>query len=413
MNKPVVEVSGITKRYRLGNIGVSSLIEDINKIGKKFGLPCRPPDPAKQFLALDNVSFNVEDGEVLGIIGHNGAGKSTLLKILSRITEPTSGDAILRGRIASLLEVGTGFHGEMTGRDNIYLNGALYGLSRMEIKEQLESIIDFAQVEEFIDTPVKRYSSGMYVRLAFAVAAHLKPEILIVDEVLAVGDIAFQKKCISKMESLSRKGKTVIIVSHQMSVISQLCDRCILIEKGKVKFSGNPTEAVAMYFNISTKKSSSVFKSEQKNGPQKVSTISNLIINNSLSSTSNIINFGKKLFFEIYFETFKHVRNFEVGLSFRRQDGLTVGTSLNNWENFRSEFSSGKHCIKVETEKIYIIPGNYFISVWTKSDNDIVDCQIQNAVEFSILNSSIDGIDADFTRYENAGVFIRSNWKLL
>jgi lipopolysaccharide transport system ATP-binding protein len=413
LTKPIIEVEGISKKYRLGSIGLNSFFDDLRGVGKKLGLPCKPPDETNEFWALKDLSFKVDEGEVLGIIGHNGAGKSTLLKILSRITLPTSGTAILRGRVASLLEVGTGFHGEMTGMENIFLNGSLNGLTRKEIKSKLDDIIKFAQIGEYIDTPVKRYSSGMYVRLAFSVAAHLDPDILIIDEVLAVGDLAFQKKCISKMHSVASKGKTVIIVSHQMSIVSQLCDRCILVEKGKVKFSGNTTDAVAHYFNLSTRKSSLQFNNEKKSGLQKFSTINNFLICNSISKSSNIIYFGKKLEIKIYFETFTNVQNFEIGFSIRRQDGQHIGTSLNTWESFRSEFSTGNHCIQVETDEIYIIPGNYFISVWTKFDNDTIDCQVQTAGEFSILNSSISGESNDFTKYANAGVFIRGKWKLV
>ena len=203
-----------------------------------------------RFNALDNVSFTVNEGEVVGIIGRNGAGKSTLLKILSRITEPSSGTAQYTGRVASLLEVGTGFHAEMTGRENIFLNGSLYGLTRKEISTKVDSIIEFAQVRDFIDTPVKRYSSGMFVRLAFAVAAHLEPEILIIDEVLAVGDADFQKKCISKMGEINKSGKTILIVSHNMATIGSFCDRCILIDKGQIIHDGSVDEGISQYLSM-------------------------------------------------------------------------------------------------------------------------------------------------------------------
>ena len=247
MSAPVIQVRNLSKRYRLGSIGLGSLVDDAKRLGRRCGLPIPPPDPSKEFLALDDVSFSVEEGEVLGIIGPNGAGKSTLLKILSRITEPTFGQATLRGRVASLLEVGTGFHGDMTGRENIYLNGALYGLSKKEIQKQLDSIVDFAQVQEFIDTPVKRYSSGMYVRLAFAVAAHLRPEILIVDEVLAVGDADFQKRCIGKMQDAAQSGRTVLFVSHQMQIVTRLCSRALLLKNGKVEAEGPSSQVVDSY----------------------------------------------------------------------------------------------------------------------------------------------------------------------
>ena len=189
-------------------------------------------DEIEEFWALDDVSFEIKRGEVLGVIGRNGAGKSTLLKVLSRITEPTRGRVTIRGRVASLLEVGTGFHPELTGRENIFLNGAILGMSRAEIKARFDEIVDFAEVDKFIDTPVKRYSSGMYVRLAFAVAAHLEPEILIIDEVLAVGDVVFQKKCLGKMQNVADSGRTVLFVSHNMQTVAGLTERCVLLENG-------------------------------------------------------------------------------------------------------------------------------------------------------------------------------------
>ena len=252
----VIEVNSLSKHYRLGSIGVSSLLEDLSSLGRKIGLPLPTPDPSKRFKALNDVSFSVEEGEVLGIIGANGAGKSTLLKILSRITEPSSGHAILNGRVGSLLEVGTGFHGDMTGRENVFLNGSLYGLSRAEVRRQFDSIVDFAEVGAFIDTPVKRYSSGMYVRLAFAVAAHLQPEILIVDEVLAVGDANFQKRCIGKMKDISQSGRTVLFVSHQMQAVTNLCSRAMFLKKGQIEYSGETKATISRYLedNVSSSK---------------------------------------------------------------------------------------------------------------------------------------------------------------
>ena len=207
----------------------------------------RGVSPTPDFWALRDVSFDVQQGEVLGIIGRNGAGKSTLLKILSRITEPTAGRVTLRGRVASLLEVGTGFHPELTGRENIFLNGAILGMSRAEIRRKFDEIVAFAEVEQFLDTPVKRYSSGMYVRLAFAVAAHLEPEILVVDEVLAVGDAEFQKKCLGKMGEVAKGGRTVLFVSHNMAAIRRLCSRVILLKNGRITQSGNVNQCIDTY----------------------------------------------------------------------------------------------------------------------------------------------------------------------
>src|SRR4051794_39417906 len=206
-----------------------------------------PGDSVEEFWALREISFEVKRGEVLGIIGRNGAGKSTLLKILSRIIEPSEGRATIKGRVASLLEVGTGFHPELTGRENVYLNGAILGMTRAEIRRKFEEIVAFAEVEPFIDTPVKRYSSGMYVRLAFAVAAHLEPDVLIVDEVLAVGDAAFQRKCLGKMENVARSDRAVMVVSHNMATISQLCHRAIWIDRGHVVQNGPVREVVGAY----------------------------------------------------------------------------------------------------------------------------------------------------------------------
>lgn len=413
MSKPIIEVNNITKIYRLGSIGVGSFMDDLIMVGKKIGLPFSLPDPAKQFIALDDISFSVEKGVILGIIGHNGAGKSTLLKILSRITEPTSGSAVLRGRVASLLEVGTGFHGELSGMDNIFLNGSLNGLTKDEINDKLDDIIEFAQIGKYIDTPVKRYSSGMYVRLAFAVAAHLDPDILIIDEVLAVGDLAFQKKCISKIGSVAKDGKTVLIVSHQMSIINQLCDRCILIDSGKIKYSGNSQACIGRYFGISSKESSTDFKDKVSHGLKVYSTIKNLKILNSLSKNTNTINFGENIRLYLTIKILVDVKNFEIGFSFRRQDGFTIGTALNSWNGFQNTFSTGTHSFEINIDKNNLIPGEYFITVWTKMDNDLVDCQVQNALEFSILNASTDLQICDFTKYPHAGTVIQSKWKLV
>jgi lipopolysaccharide transport system ATP-binding protein len=208
-----------------------------------------PSPSADTFWALKDVSFEVQQGEVIGIIGRNGAGKTTLLKILSRVTEPTEGEVRISGRVASLLEVGTGFHPELTGRENIYLNGAILGMSRAEIKSKFDEIVAFAEIEKFLDTPVKRYSSGMYVRLAFAVAAHLEPEILVVDEVLAVGDAQFQKKCLGKMEDVARGGRTVLFVSHNMGAITSLCNKSILLDAGQIVSQGKTSDIVLMYYS--------------------------------------------------------------------------------------------------------------------------------------------------------------------
>jgi lipopolysaccharide transport system ATP-binding protein len=247
MSRPIIEVHGISKRYRLGTLDAGSFREELDRAWARLrGRAPRPADD-QDFWALRDVSFEVQPGEVIGVVGRNGAGKSTLLKVLSRITEPTSGRAILRGRVASLLEVGTGFHPELSGRENVFLNGAILGMRHAEITRKFDEIVAFAEVEKFIDTPVKRYSSGMHVRLAFAVAAHLEPEILFIDEVLAVGDVAFQKKCLGKMEGVSKSGRTVLFVSHNMSAVETLCPRSIYVEHGTCGGIGPSSEIIAQY----------------------------------------------------------------------------------------------------------------------------------------------------------------------
>ena len=253
----VIQVSRLSKVYRLGVIGGGTLRGDLNRwLARLRGKPdpyskVGAAHPRRQegdrFWALRDVNFAVRQGEILGIIGRNGAGKSTLLKILSRVTAPTEGRIGIRGRIASLLEVGTGFHPELTGRENIFLNGAILGMTKVEIRRKLDEIVAFSECQQFIDTPVKRYSSGMYVRLAFAVAAHLEPEILVVDEVLAVGDVGFQKKCLGKMQDVAGAGRTVLFVSHNMQAVRSLCTRCLLLQDGALVMDDTPNAAVNRY----------------------------------------------------------------------------------------------------------------------------------------------------------------------
>lgn len=258
MSDSIIQVENLSKKYFIGQnrqAGAMTFREtitgNVKSLGKKILQPHKKSQKApafKEFWALKDVDFEVKQGEIVGIIGRNGAGKSTLLKILSRITEPTTGRITIKGRVASLLEVGTGFHSELTGRENIYLNGAILGMGKAEIKRKFDEIVAFAEVENFLDTPVKRYSSGMYVRLAFAVAAHLEPEILIVDEVLAVGDAAFQKKCLGKMGDVAtNEGRTVLFVSHNMATVRALCQKAYLLDSGQIKYQGSTSGAIEMY----------------------------------------------------------------------------------------------------------------------------------------------------------------------
>lgn len=253
--KPIIKATNVAKQYRLGGAQNSfvTLRETLAEAVRSPLKRLRVDRSAPTVMALRDVSFDIGPGEVLGIIGRNGAGKSTLLKVLARITEPSAGRVELHGRVASLLEVGTGFHPELTGRENIYLNGALLGMARTEIQRKFDEIVAFSEIEDFLETPVKRYSSGMYLKLAFAVAAHLDPEILLVDEVLAVGDARFQRKCLDKMENVRQAGRTVIFVSHNMPAITRLCPRTILLENGSISFDGPSHQAVSMYLGSGTR----------------------------------------------------------------------------------------------------------------------------------------------------------------
>ena len=261
MNNSVIKVENLSKEYRFGVIGHGTLYKDLQSWwarmrgredpNSKISLKKGPARTGERFWALKGISFDVKEGEVLGIIGRNGAGKSTLLKILSRVTTPTEGCVKIRGRVSSLLEVGTGFHQELTGRENVYLNGMIHGMTKTEVDKKFDEIVDFSGVEQFIDTPVKRYSSGMNVRLGFAVAAHLEPEILIVDEVLAVGDTEFRQKCMEKMRDVAYGGRTVLFVSHRMSAIRELCQYSIQLERGKIVSCGPPDEVVDKYLALS------------------------------------------------------------------------------------------------------------------------------------------------------------------
>ena len=295
MQEVVLEIENISKQYRLGLVGTGTISHDLNRFWHRLrkkndpylkigDLNDRSNSGADYVWALKDISFSVREGEVVGIIGKNGAGKSTLLKLLSQVTNPSSGEIRVNGRIASLLEVGTGFHPELTGRENVFLNGAILGMTKIEIKSKLKEIIEFSGCSKYIDTPVKRYSSGMLVRLGFAVAAYLEPEILVVDEVLAVGDLEFQKKCIGKMREVSKSGRTVLFVSHNMASIKELCSRVIILEDGYVKFNGDVIEGVNNYIssnlssnsisnNIISSKELDFVKLELKNSKKELSKL--------------------------------------------------------------------------------------------------------------------------------------------
>lgn len=365
-NDFAIKISGLKKMYKLGQIGGGTLTGDLQswwaKIhGKEDPNSIIGTDQRSNgttFMALNGIDLEVRKGEALGIIGRNGAGKSTLLKILSRVTAPTEGVLDIYGRITSMLEVGTGFHGEMTGRENVYMNGAILGMSRSEIDAKMEEIIDFSEVREFIDTPVKRYSSGMYVKLAFSVAAHLDSEIMIMDEVLAVGDIAFQQKCLNKMGSAAKtEGKTILYVSHNMNTIRQLCNRCIVLDKGKIIFDGDVEEAITLYMNDNSYESP-VRKYDEVKRPGWIHSNSLRLSEAKYPGKENcIFRRGEKVRIAFIWDIYEDVDN--VGLRFEIQntDGTPIATS------FSYECYSGK---KGQRSKAYftydismLAPGTY------------------------------------------------------
>ena len=324
-----------------------------------------PGDTVEEFWALKDVDFEVKRGEVLGIIGRNGAGKSTLLKVLSRITEPSEGRVTIKGRVASLLEVGTGFHPELTGRENIYLNGAVLGMTRAEIKRKFDEIVAFADVERFLDTPVKRYSSGMYVRLAFAVAAHLEPEILVVDEVLSVGDAEFQKKCIGKMQDVAGHGRTVLFVSHSMGAITKLCHRAILLASGKIEAVGR-TEAVIEHYLSGSERSYSAHFPSAVDRP----SITNVTVDHEALKVGDLA-------VEIAFESPWPIQTPVGGIVIRALNGQVLWGSNGRFHprtNDREDIAEG--ILRCSAKGIPLWPGEYVLSVWLGDWHEDHDAKI-------------------------------------
>jgi len=335
MSEPIISVNGIGKRYLLGATGGQDTLRDslanlFKGIVKRQGLK---KSSEQELWALKDVTFEVQPGEVMGVIGRNGAGKSTLLKILSQITEPTVGEITIRGRIASLLEVGTGFHPELTGRENIYLNGAILGMARQEIAKKFDEIIAFAEVEKFLDTPVKRYSSGMYVRLAFAVAAHLEPEVLVVDEVLAVGDASFQAKCLAKMGDVAQRGgRTVLFVSHNLQAVQTLCDSAILFEGGRLKYQGATGDVVNAYLSSGVDKGNSserVWSEDDSPGNHEIK-LRRVSIIDEQGLRSGVFFTSKKLFIEMEFHCYSLCSSLCVGFDLATPEGETVLRTYHN-----------------------------------------------------------------------------------
>ncbi len=417
MTNTIIRVENLGKKYIIGlkqqeryTALRDKIANGVKSLGSKLVSPVdkRIPNPAsEEFWALKDVSFEICQGDRVGIIGRNGAGKSTLLKVLSRITEPTIGLISIKGRLASLLEVGTGFHPELTGRENIYLNGAILGMSKVEIKQKFDEIVEFAEVERFLDTPVKRYSSGMYVRLAFAVAAHLEPEILVVDEVLAVGDSAFQKKCLGKMEDVGKEGRTVLFVSHNMGTVQQLCSKCIFLEQGKVKAMGLPNEMIDMYLQSAAKW---VQKDIKRQGNGKV-IFEKFFITDEEGNPKNIFFMGDTIVVNFYLLFYESVNYPIIGIEVRNSFQESFAHLINIDDNFFIERPENHKTVRVKVEipQIFLTPSVYLFSLWVGENMSIAcdylaDCMLVEIMQGDKLKR--------LTPYPaHVKVFLNSTWQ--
>jgi len=383
--KPAIEIRNLGKDYKLTDTQPYVALRDIitQSIKRAFSPGKKKVD---KFWALKDINLDIMPGERIGIIGRNGAGKSTLLKIISRITPPTTGDAIIRGRVGSLLEVGTGFHPELTGRENIYLNGSILGLKKAEIYKQLDAIIDFSGVEKFIDSPLKHYSSGMQLRLAFSVAAHLEPEILLIDEVLAVGDMEFQKKCLGKMEEVSeKKGRTILFVSHDLNAVARLTKKSILLEDGNIVFSGNTNEAITFY----NKKYSEAKVNYYKKPTEKSPSVTGIKV--ITSNQNKIHTHGKELIIE--FDIDVPQKTNDLALSFQIMN-FQHQPVIHNWTSEKSAdliLDKGRFSVKCILPTLHLYKGMYSLNVYLGENKgkEIFDF-VQNAVPFEVTMGELD-----------------------
>ena len=419
-NNIILKVENISKQYRLGVVGTGTISHDLNRFwarirGKedpylKVGdINNRAVKADSNYVwALKNINFDVKKGEVLGIIGKNGAGKSTLLKILSKVTGPTTGSIKSKGRIASLLEVGTGFHPEMTGKENIFLNGAILGMTKKEITSKLDEIISFSGCERYINTPVKRYSSGMKVRLAFAVAAFLEPDILVVDEVLAVGDAEFQKKAIGKMKDISNaEGRTVLFVSHNMNSVTKLCSSALVLNNGEIVFNGNVKEAIKRYEESNLEESS---KNTLKTRGNRV--FSEIIsVNVTGLEKDKPIYINDSLVFSILLKIKNDTENIEVGYRLYQKNVPTL-TNITNWDIGALNLKKGIYNLKGIIDENNLFPGIYTLEIFVRQINSPVDLIIDNARTFKISWKDNTGYQPNYDTISVKGVYAKTKWRI-
>ena len=406
MSRDAIQIENLGKAYRLGarlqpgrtlrEAIVDAAAAPLHRLRAGIGgsLVSR-----EAFWALRNVSFRVGAGEVIGIIGRNGAGKSTLLKLLSRITDPTEGQAWINGRVASLLEVGTGFHPELTGRENIYFNGAILGMSKAEIRRKFDEIVTFAEIDRFLDTPVKRYSSGMQVRLAFAVAAHLEPEILLIDEVLAVGDAGFQKKCLGKMHGVSRSGRTVLFVSHNLAAVQQLCDRCVVLDEGRMLVDGSVSQGVSTYLHLMQQDAPPAVV-DCRGRAEKSTTGAARIVQASLYDARGEarcrIPFGTDFSADVVLEVLRPAHDLSVGFGLNSLDGVRLFTSESRATMPVEHVAPGRHTFRFHWENLALRPGLYSIDLGHNSDEGSE--YLRGILQLEILDATDSGSRAVIDR---------------
>lgn len=424
MSDTVIRVQNLSKQYRIGarQQGYKTFREAIVDMAKApfrlarslLSVPGSLLSPAQDTIwALRDVSFEVKRGEVVGIIGRNGAGKSTLLKVLSKITEPTEGRAELKGRVGSLLEVGTGFHPELTGHENIYLYGAILGMDRWEVTRKFDDIVTFAELEKFIDTPVKRYSSGMYMRLAFAVAAHLEPEILLIDEVLAVGDAAFQDKCLGKMEDVSKEGRTVLFVSHSMASISSLCENVVLLQKGRIRSIGPSAKIVEEYLASHIKISASVDLRDYKDrkGTGEVRVVEATILDSTGTPCSRF-KYNDDIIFEYTLESVEASQAMISVVWVKTATGIPVLHLANHDDQHSGSFKvKNKVKLRCHLKECKLVPGNYFVSFFVAPDHYQHTDLVRDALQFRMEQGELMEKGFDLS-WKNAIMHSDSAWSI-
>jgi lipopolysaccharide transport system ATP-binding protein len=410
-------VEQLGKRYRVDrdrpsdNYGYRTLREDLIRLAAAPWRGLRGWSSAgkgEDFWALREVDFEIQPGEVVGIIGRNGAGKSTLLKILSRVTRPTAGEVLLRGRVGSLLEVGTGFHPELTGRENVYLNGAVLGMGRREIARKFDEIVAFAEVERFLDTPIKRYSSGMYVRLGFAVAAHLEPEVLIVDEVLAVGDMAFQRKCLGRMREVGQSGRTVLFVSHSMPAIESLCARSILFEAGRIAYDGPSQAAIRQYINLATCLTGAPIGDRTDRTGEGGARAVHLEILGGDGVSSSTLRMGDGVRINLSFTADRSLSAICIGLLFDTENGQRLFSIRSSEVRGRFRGERGRTVACCEVPALPLSPGRYYIHTVIKDHEQVLD-RVSHAAAIDILPSDIYGTGR-IPGVSDGPCFVHSRW---